>query len=668
MGSSNQPSPRELANAVRFLSVDAIERAKSGHPGAPMGLADASMVLWLNYLKHNPENPTWLNRDRFVLSNGHASMLLYSILHLSGYAVSINDIKSFRQLHSITPGHPEYKETPGVETTTGPLGQGIANAVGFAIAEKNLAATFNKKNYNLIDNNTFAIVGDGCLMEGISHEVCSLAGTLKLGKLNVLYDSNGISIDGEIKNWFSEDVASRFNAYGWHVIENVKGHDFDDLNEAYSLALSNKEQPTIIICKTTIGYGSPNKSGTAESHGAALGEEETKKTREALKWDYAPFEIPQAIYDSWNCKSRGAEAEKEWNLLRDKYKRDYPENWNELERRANSKLPQHWLETIESSLKNIQQDNNNEATRKSSQTILDLVTPSIPELIGGSADLTGSNNTFSKSSRSLDQKNFNGNYIFYGVREFGMSAIMNGIALYGGHLPYGGTFLVFSDYARNAVRMAALMKLRTIFVYTHDSIGLGEDGPTHQPIEHLQSLRLIPNLNVWRPADRIETLIAWKSSIENSTGPSCLVLSRQAVPQLSQLEERNKNIEKGGYILRNTDNPAACIIATGSEVALAIKIAETLGKSKIPIQVVSMPCSQLFDRQDKSYKTKVLPEGVKRIAIEAGSTDLWYKYTGEDGLVLGMNQFGASAPADQLFKEFNLDFESCLAKINHYLF
>ena len=667
MDSSNQINSRELANAIRFLSIDAVELAKSGHPGAPMGLAEAAMVLWLDYLKHNPNNPKWLNRDRFILSNGHASMLIYSLLHLSGYSLTINDLKSFRQLHSATPGHPEYGETPGVETTTGPLGQGLANAVGFAIAERNLSARFNKKDIELINNRTFAFVGDGCLMEGISHEVCSLAGTLKLGKLNVLYDSNGISIDGDINNWFSENVAERFSAYGWHVIENVDGHDVKSLHEAYSSAINNHDRPSIIICKTTIGYGSPNKSGTAESHGAALGDDEIKKTREALQWDYDHFEIPKTIYESWDCKKKGETAENKWNLLLEKYKQDYPHDWEELDRRVNHRLPDNWLTTIDNSLREISGDKKSEATRKSSQTVLNMISSSLPELIGGSADLTGSNNTFSTSSKALNFNDYSGNYLFYGVREFGMSAIMNGIALYGGNIPYGGTFLVFSDYARNAVRMAALMKIRSIFVYTHDSIGLGEDGPTHQPVEHLQALRLIPNLDVWRPADKTETLISWQSSIENTTGPSCLILSRQSMPQLDFSSTETQNIKKGGYILRNVENPIACIIATGSEVSLALEIASVLKKENLAIRVVSMPCSSVFDRQNESYKKTVLPENVKKISIEAGSTDLWYKYTGKEGLTIGINQFGASAPAETLFRELKLDLESCLIKIKNFL-
>ena len=667
MDSSNQINSRELANAIRFLSIDAVELAKSGHPGAPMGLAEAAMVLWLDYLKHNPNNPKWLNRDRFILSNGHASMLIYSLLHLSGYSLTINDLKSFRQLHSATPGHPEYGETPGVETTTGPLGQGLANAVGFAIAERNLSARFNKKDIELINNRTFAFVGDGCLMEGISHEVCSLAGTLKLGKLNVLYDSNGISIDGDINNWFSENVAERFSAYGWHVIENVDGHDVKSLHEAYSSAINNHDRPSIIICKTTIGYGSPNKSGTAESHGAALGDDEIKKTREALQWDYDHFEIPKTIYESWDCKKKGETAENKWNLLLEKYKQDYPQDWEELDRRVNHRLPDNWLTTIDNSLREISGDKKSEATRKSSQTVLNMISSSLPELIGGSADLTGSNNTFSTSSKALNFNDYSGNYLFYGVREFGMGAIMNGIALYGGNIPYGGTFLVFSDYARNAVRMAALMKIRSIFVYTHDSIGLGEDGPTHQPVEHLQALRLIPNLDVWRPADKTETLISWQSSIENTTGPSCLILSRQSMPQLDFSSTETQNIKKGGYILKNVENPIACIIATGSEVSLALEIASVLKKENLAIRVVSMPCSSVFDRQNESYKKTVLPENVKKISIEAGSTDLWYKYTGKEGLTIGINQFGASAPAETLFRELKLDLESCLIKIKNFL-
>ena len=665
--SLNQINSRQLANAIRFLSIDAVELAKSGHPGAPMGLAEAAMVLWLNYLKHNPKNPKWFNRDRFVLSNGHASMLIYSLLHLCGYSLSISDLKSFRQLHSATPGHPEYRETPGVETTTGPLGQGLANAVGFAIAERNLSARFNKKNIELINNRTFAFVGDGCLMEGISHEVCSLAGTLRLGKLNVLYDSNGISIDGDIKNWFSENVAERFSAYGWHVIENVDGHNIESLNKAYSSAIDNHDRPSIIICKTTIGYGSPNKSGTADSHGAALGEDEIKKTREALHWNYDPFEIPTTFYESWDCKKKGEVAEREWNSILEKYKKDYPEDWEELDRRVNCKLPNNWNQTIQNSLIEIQKDKKSEATRKSSQTVLNMISPSTPELIGGSADLTGSNNTFSTSSRALNLNDYGGNYLFYGVREFGMTAIMNGISLYGGCIPYGGTFLVFSDYARNAVRMAALMKIRAVLVYTHDSIGLGEDGPTHQPVEHLQALRLIPNLDVWRPADRTETLIGWQSSIEKKTGPSCLILSRQSMPQLDLSQIEIQNLKKGGYILKNIGNPIACIIATGSEVSLALEIASALKQESLAIQVVSMPCSQVFDQQDESYKKTVLPESIKKIAIEAGSTDLWYKYIGKEGLAIGINQFGASAPADILFKEFELDLDNCLIKIKNYL-
>ena len=594
-------------------------------------------------------------------------MLIYSLLHLSGYSLTINDLKSFRQLHSATPGHPEYGETPGVETTTGPLGQGLANAVGFAIAERNLSARFNKKDIELINNRTFAFVGDGCLMEGISHEVCSLAGTLKLGKLNVLYDSNGISIDGDINNWFSENVAERFSAYGWHVIENVDGHDVKSLHEAYSSAINNHDRPSIIICKTTIGYGSPNKSGTAESHGAAFGEDEIKKTREALQWDYDPFEIPKTIYESWDCKKKGETAENKWNLLLEKYKRDYPQDWEELDRRVNHRLPNNWLKTIDNSLREISGDKKSEATRKSSQTVLNMISSSLPELIGGSADLTGSNNTFSTSSKALNFNDYSGNYLFYGVREFGMSAIMNGIALYGGNIPYGGTFLVFSDYARNAVRMAALMKIRSIFVYTHDSIGLGEDGPTHQPVEHLQALRLIPNLDVWRPADKTETLISWQSSIENTTGPSCLILSRQSMPQLDFSSTETQNIKKGGYILKNVENPIACIIATGSEVSLALEIASVLKKENLAIRVVSMPCSSVFDRQNESYKKTVLPENVKKISIEAGSTDLWYKYTGKEGLTIGINQFGASAPAETLFRELKLDLESCLIKIKNFL-
>ena len=667
MDSSNQINSRELANAIRFLSIDAVELAKSGHPGAPMGLAEAAMVLWLDYLKHNPNNPKWLNRDRFILSNGHASMLIYSLLHLSGYSLTINDLKSFRQLHSATPGHPEYGETPGVETTTGPLGQGLANAVGFAIAERNLSARFNKKDIELINNRTFAFVGDGCLMEGISHEVCSLAGTLKLGKLNVLYDSNGISIDGDINNWFSENVAERFSAYGWHVIENVDGHDVKSLHEAYSSAINNHDRPSIIICKTTIGYGSPNKSGTAESHGAALGDDEIKKTREALQWDYDHFEIPKLFTSLGIAKKKGETAENKWNLLLEKYKQDYPQDWEELDRRVNHRLPDNWLTTIDNSLREISGDKKSEATRKSSQTVLNMISSSLPELIGGSADLTGSNNTFSTSSKALNFNDYSGNYLFYGVREFGMSAIMNGIALYGGNIPYGGTFLVFSDYARNAVRMAALMKIRSIFVYTHDSIGLGEDGPTHQPVEHLQALRLIPNLDVWRPADKTETLISWQSSIENTTGPSCLILSRQSMPQLDFSSTETQNIKKGGYILKNVENPIACIIATGSEVSLALEIASVLKKENLAIRVVSMPCSSVFDRQNESYKKTVLPENVKKISIEAGSTDLWYKYTGKEGLTIGINQFGASAPAETLFRELKLDLESCLIKIKNFL-
>lgn len=656
--STAQITSRELANAIRFLAIDAVEKSKSGHPGAPMGMADIAEVLWRHHLNHNPADPHWINRDRFVLSNGHGSMLIYALLHLTGYAVSIEDIKNFRQLHSITAGHPEVDITPGVETTTGPLGQGLANAVGMALAESLLAKRFNRPGHTIIDHHTYTFLGDGCLMEGISHEVCSLAGVWGLNKLICFYDDNGISIDGHVDGWFKDDTASRFKAYGWNVIGPVDGHDAQAVNAATTAAQSETAKPTLIICKTTIGWGAPNMAGTHDVHGAPLGEKEAAATREALGWKYGPFEIPAPIKTAWDAVESGKAKQAQWNEQLAKYQAAFPELAKELLRCATEKLPATWSSTktqLFASMKAIEAPT---ASRKSSQQTLDILVPALPELLGGSADLTGSNLTAAKTSITWHHKTDQAaNYISYGVREFGMSAIMNGVALHKGFIPYGGTFAVFSDYARNAIRMSALMKQRVIYVLTHDSIGLGEDGPTHQPIEHAASLRLIPHLDLWRPCDGFETAIAWTAAIERTDGPSALFLSRQNLPQLSK-NISEADVMRGGYVLSDCEGkPDVVLIATGSEVGLAMQAQEILRTQGKSVRVVSMPCTSLFDRQDKSWQEKVLPSGIKRIAIEAGHPDLWWKYVGLDGAVVGINRFGESAPAAAVYKALGVTVE-----------
>lgn len=657
------PSRRELANAIRALSMDAVQKAKSGHPGAPMGMADIAEVLWNGFLQHNPSNPQWANRDRFILSNGHGSMLIYSLLHLSGYDLSIEDLKNFRQLHSKTPGHPEYGYTPGVETTTGPLGQGISNAVGMALAEKILAGQFNREGHDVIDHYTYSFAGDGCLMEGISHEVCSLAGTLGLGKLIVFYDDNGISIDGEVEGWFTDDTPKRFESYGWQVIPNVDGHNADQIKAAIETAKSNKDQPTIICCKTIIGFGSPNKEGKEECHGAPLGDDEIKATRERLGWKHGPFEVPSEIYNAWNAKEKGAELEAAWNSKFAAYKSAFPELAAELERRLAGKLPESFAQQAQAYIEQCQTEGATIASRKASQNSLNQFGPLLPEILGGSADLAGSNLTLWKGCKGVSNKDANGNYIYYGVREFGMSAIMNGIALHGGFIPYGATFLIFMEYARNAVRMSALMKQRVIYVFTHDSIGLGEDGPTHQPIEQVSSLRLTPNMNLWRPCDTVESAVAWKHAIQNENGPSSLIFSRQNLVHQARSPQQVADIEKGAYVLSDSEGlPDLILIATGSEVGLAQQAAEKLRASGNKVRVVSMPSTDVFDQQSADYKQSVLPlEVSSRIAIEASMADYWYKYVGIDGRVIGMTTFGESAPADQLFEEFGFTVDNILA-------
>ena len=649
---------RELANAIRFLAIDAVEKSKSGHPGAPMGMADIAEVLWRHHLNHNPADPHWINRDRFVLSNGHGSMLIYALLHLTGYAVSIEDIKNFRQLHSITAGHPEVDITPGVETTTGPLGQGLANAVGMALAESILAKRFNRPGHTIIDHHTYTFLGDGCLMEGISHEVCSLAGVWGLNKLICFYDDNGISIDGHVDGWFKDDTASRFKAYGWNVIGPIDGHDAQAVNAATTAAQSETAKPTLIICKTTIGWGAPNMAGTHDVHGAPLGEKEAAATRDALGWKYGPFEIPAAIKAAWDALESGKVKQAKWNEQLTQYQAAFPELAKELLRCTRDELPASWTATkaqLFASMKAIEAPS---ASRKSSQQTLDILVPALPELLGGSADLTGSNLTAAKTSITWHHKTDQAaNYISYGVREFGMSAIMNGVALHKGFIPYGGTFAVFSDYARNAIRMSALMKQRVIYVLTHDSIGLGEDGPTHQPIEHAASLRLIPHLDLWRPCDGFETAIAWTAAIERKDGPSALFLSRQNLPQLSK-NISEADVMRGGYVLSDCDGkPDAILIATGSEVGLAMQAQESLRAKGKSVRVVSMPCTSVFDRQDQSWHANVLPSGIKRIAIEAGHPDLWWKYVGLDGAVVGINRFGESAPAAAVYKALGVTVE-----------
>lgn len=647
------PSRRERANAIRALSMDAVQKANSGHPGAPMGMADIAEVLWHDYLKHNPANPEWADRDRFVLSNGHGSMLIYSLLHLSGYDLSIEDLKNFRQLHSKTPGHPELGYAPGVETTTGPLGQGIANAVGMAVAEKVLAAQFNRPGHNIVDHNTYVFLGDGCMMEGISHEVCSLAGTLGLNKLVAFYDDNGISIDGEVHGWFTDDTPARFESYGWQVIRNVDGHDAEEIRTAIETA-RNSDKPTLICCKTIIGFGSPNKQGKEECHGAALGADEIALTRAELNWPHAPFEIPADIAAEWNARAAGAKRESEWDSRFAAYAAAFPELAAEFKRRMAGDLPEQFAQGVAAYLSSVTEKAETIASRKASQNTLNAFGPLLPEFLGGSADLAGSNLTLWKGCKAVSAEDASGNYLHYGVREFGMSAIMNGIALHGGFIPYGATFLVFMEYARNAVRMSALMKQRVIYVFTHDSIGLGEDGPTHQPIEQLASLRMTPNLDMWRPADTLESAVAWKSAVERKDGPSALIFSRQNLPYQAHSADGADKIAKGGYILKDCDGtPELILIATGSEVALAIEAQNVLSEQGRRVRVVSMPCTSRFEAQDAAYREQVLPAAVTaRIAIEAAHADYWYKYVGLNGRIIGMTTFGESAPAGQLFELF----------------
>ena len=645
---------RELANAIRFLAIDAVEKSKSGHPGAPMGMADIAEVLWRDHLHHNPADPAWINRDRFVLSNGHGSMLIYALLHLTGYAVSIDDIQKFRQLHSITAGHPEVGITPGVETTTGPLGQGLANAVGMALAEALLAKRFNRPNHPIINHHTYTFLGDGCLMEGVSHEACSLAGVWGLNKLICFYDDNGISIDGHVDGWFRDDTAKRFEAYGWNVIGPIDGHNTEAISQAIEQAKRESKRPSLIICKTTIGWGAPNMAGTHDVHGAPLGEKEAQATRQALGWTHAPFVIPAAIKDAWSAIAAGKVKQAAWDAAFANYQREFPELAKELLRRVGETFPEGWNNTKSQLFAGMKAIEAPTASRKSSQQVLEVLVPALPELLGGSADLTGSNLTAVKASVTWHQKPDQvANYLSYGVREFGMSAIMNGIALHKGFIPYGGTFAVFSDYARNAMRMSALMHQRVIYVLTHDSIGLGEDGPTHQPIEHAASLRLIPNLDLWRPCDGFETAVAWTAAIERSNGPSALFLSRQNLPQLTQAIAE-AHVLKGGYVLSDSPHPEAVLIATGSEVSLAMQaqaLLRTKGKS---VRVVSMPCTSAFDRQSTEWQDSVLPKGVRRIAIEAGQGDLWWKYVGLDGAVVGINRFGESAPAPAVYQALGI--------------
>ncbi len=653
-------SRRELANAIRALSIDAIQQANSGHPGAPMGMADIAEVLWNDHLKHNPANPGWWDRDRFVLSNGHASMLLYSVLHLSGYDLPMAEIKNFRQMHSKTAGHPEYGETPGAETTTGPLGQGITNAVGMALAEKVLANRFNRDGHPIVDHHTWTFLGDGCLMEGISHEACSLAGTLGLGKLVAFWDDNGISIDGEVQGWFTDDTPARFEAYGWQVIRDVDGHDADEIRQAVETARNETARPTLICCRTIIGFGSPNKQGTSATHGAPLGAEEIAATRESLGWPYPAFEIPDEIYAGWDARASGAAAESEWNDRFSAYEKAQPELAAEFSRRMRGDLPENWQQMTAAAIAELQESGATVATRKASQMALDLFGPLLPELIGGSADLAGSNNTIWKQSVDVKEGTPDGNYIYFGVREFGMTAICNGLGLHGGFIPYNATFLVFADYARNAVRMSALIPTQNIHVYTHDSIGLGEDGPTHQPVEHVSSLRLIPNLSVWRPCDTVESAVAWKCAIEESAGPSALIFTRQNLPHQQRDANQLASIDRGGYVLREASGPCdAIIIATGSEVGLAMSAADELAADDINVRVVSMPNPGRFMAQEKTYRESVIPTDCKaRVAVEAGVSHYWHPFVGDHGRIIGIDRFGASAPAPELFEYFGFTVES----------
>ncbi len=662
-------SRKQLAYAIRALSMDGVQKANSGHPGAPMGMADIAEVLWRSHLNHNPQNPNWADRDRFVLSNGHGSMLIYSLLHLSGYELSIDDLKNFRQLHSKTPGHPEYGYAPGIETTTGPLGQGITNAVGMAIAEKALAAQFNKPGHDIVDHFTYVFMGDGCLMEGISHEACSLAGTLGLGKLIAFWDDNGISIDGHVEGWFSDDTPKRFEAYGWHVIPAVDGHDADAINAAIEAAKAETSRPTLICTKTIIGFGSPNKAGSHDCHGAPLGNDEIKAAREFLGWEYAPFEIPADIYAAWDAKQAGASKEAAWDEKFAAYAKAYPAEAAEYKRRVAGELPANWEAATSEIIANLQANPANIASRKASQNALEAFGKLLPEFMGGSADLAPSNLTMWSGSKSLTAEDFSGNYIHYGVREFGMTAIINGIALHGGFVPYGATFLMFMEYARNAMRMAALMKVQNIQVYTHDSIGLGEDGPTHQPVEQIASLRMTPNMSTWRPCDQVESAVAWKLAIERKDAPSALIFSRQNLAQQPRSAEQVANIAKGGYILKDcAGQPELILIATGSEVELAVAAYEQLSAEGKAVRVVSMPSTDAFDKQDAAYREAVLPAAVtKRIAIEAGIADFWYKYVGFGGRIIGLTSFGESAPAGELFKLFGFTTENVVKQAKELL-
>ncbi len=657
------PSRKELANAIRALSMDAVQKANSGHPGAPMGMADIAEVLWRSHLRHNPNNPKWADRDRFILSNGHGSMLLYSLLHLSGYDLSIDNLKNFRQLHSRTPGHPEYGYAPGVETTTGPLGQGITNAVGMAIAEKAMAEQFNQPGHDIVDHYTYAFMGDGCLMEGISHEACSLAGTLQLGKLIAFWDDNGISIDGHVEGWFTDDTVKRFEAYGWHVIPAVDGHSPEAINAAIEAAKAETGKPTLICCRTIIGYGSPNKSGSHDCHGSPLGNDEITAARAFLKWDHAPFVIPADIAAEWNAQEKGAALEADWAAKFAAYEAAHPTLAAEFKRRTAGELPANWAAESAKIIETLQANPAKIATRKASQNSLEAFGKLLPEFMGGSADLAPSNLTMWSGSKSLTNDDASGNYIHYGVREFGMSAIMNGIALHGGFIPYGATFLMFMEYARNALRMAALMKQRAIFVYTHDSIGLGEDGPTHQPVEQIASLRLTPNMSTWRPCDQVESAIAWKHAIERTDGPTSLIFSRQNLAQMDRTAQQLADTAKGGYVLKDcAGTPELILIATGSEVELAVAAYEQLTAKGRAVRVVSLPSTDVFDAQSAEYKESVLPMSVtKRVAIEAGIADYWYKYVGFGGKIIGMTTFGESAPAELLFKEFGFTVENVVA-------
>ena len=661
-------SRKELANAIRALSMDAVQKANSGHPGAPMGMADIAEVLWRDYLNHNPTNPNWADRDRFVLSNGHGSMLIYSLLHLTGYDLPISELANFRQLHSKTPGHPEYGYTAGVETTTGPLGQGIANAIGFAIAERTLAAQFNKPGHDIVNHQTYAFLGDGCMMEGISHEVCSLAGTLKLGKLTAFYDDNGISIDGHVEGWFTDDTAKRFEAYGWHVVRGVDGHNPDAIKAAIEEAHNVTDKPSLLMCKTVIGFGSPNKAGTHDVHGAALGADEVAATREKLGWKYAAFEIPQDIYAQWDAKEVGKAKEAAWDEKFAAYAKAHPELAKEFKRRVNGELPANWEAGAQKFIEELQANPANIASRKASQNALEAFGKVLPEFLGGSADLAPSNLTMWSGSKSIGDDQA-GNYIHYGVREFGMTAITNGIALHGGFLPYSATFLMFVEYARNAVRMAALMKIRNVFVYTHDSIGLGEDGPTHQPVEQIASLRVTPNMSTWRPADQVESAVAWKYAIERNDGPVTLIFSRQNLTQQPRTAEQLANVARGGYILKDCEGtPEVILIATGSEVGITVEAADKLAAAGTKVRVVSMPSTDAFDKQDAAYRESVLPKAVSaRVAVEAGIADYWFKYVGLNGAIVGMHSFGESAPADLLFKEFGFTVDNVVAQAQSLL-